>query len=142
MARFFRITSFFSDTLGPPQGPVSVHWVKNKLELSWLPPKDIKNTSDLEYIVDLEQNGQWITMGLSKEPKIALMHLNTSKVHQFRIFAKNKWSTCSDPLEVNDLVIPAANFGLAIEEVFDDYQETWKTIPIVILGKHCSAKPS
>ena len=119
MSHLFYISSCFIDTLGPPRGPAIVKWVKNALELSWKPPLEVMNTNDLQYIIKVEQfNGNWSTLGVTREPKMSLLHLDASKAHNFRIIAKNKVGT-SEPLILEDVKIPL-NHDLAIEEVFED----------------------
>ena len=119
MSRLFYISSSFIDTLESPRGPAIVKWVKNSLELSWQPPPEVMSTNDLQYIIDIEQDhGNWSTFGVTREPRMSLLHLDPSRGHNFRIFAKNKLGT-SEPLIVEDVRIPL-NHGLAIEEVFED----------------------
>ena len=130
MSCFHYISSSFLDTLESPRGPAIVKWLKNSLELSWQPPSDIMITNDLQYIIDVEQHhGNWSTLGVTREPRMSLLHLDPSKAHNFRIFAKNKYGI-SEPLIVEDVEIPL-NYGLAIEEVFDDNNTNNN------IGKYC-----
>ena len=112
----FFISSFFAETPGPARGPALVQWNKTSLELCWRPPKSKSN--DLEYLVEIEQNGYWSTLGVTQEPQIPLVHLSSTKPYRFKIFVQTK-NGLSKPLVTDPIKIPA-NFGLAIEEVFDD----------------------
>jgi hypothetical protein len=120
--KFFYISSLTIDNLSPPRDPAKVQWVRNDLELSWQPPQESVNTNDLEYIVEVEQNQGWSTLGITSVPRIVLVHLKASKNHRFKIYAKNRLGM-SEPLILENLSVPPTNFnggGLAIEEVFDD----------------------
>ena len=65
------ISSLFStETLGPPRGPAKVQWNKNSLELSWYRPFGAVSSNDLEYLVEIEQNGYWTTFGVCAESKV------------------------------------------------------------------------
>ena len=113
------MSSHIIDILESPRGPTIVKWVKNSLELSWQHPPEVKITNDLQCIIEVKQDhGNWSTFGVTREPKVSLLHLSPSKGHNFRIFAKNKFGT-SEPLIIEDVKIPL-NHSLAIEEVFYD----------------------
>ena len=116
----FFISSFFaSETLGPPRGPALVQWNKTSLELCWRPPKQMPN-NDFEYLVEILQNDHWTTLGITKEPQIPLAHLGSAKAYRFKIYSQSKRGNLSKPLITDQIKIPG-NFGLAIEEVFDEF---------------------
>ena len=116
----FFISSFFaSETLGPPRGPALVQWNKTSLELCWRPPKQVPN-NEFEYLVEILQNDHWTTLGITKEPQIPLVHLGSAKSYRFKIYSQSKRGNLSKPLITDEIQIPG-NFGLAIEEVFDEF---------------------
>ena len=85
LTRFFCYSFGSIENLGPPRGPAQVTWVKNTPELSWLPPRDVRISNDFQYVVEVEQNGHWTTIGVTKEEKISLLHLNACKKHKIRV---------------------------------------------------------
>lgn len=122
----FLIFILITDVPDQPEGPIKISDInRDRVTLSWAPPKDDGGSKIKSYTVERREQGRsmWSkvdTVDASKTSIVAT-RLSQGKEYFFRIYAENDIGL-SKPLESKQAVIPKSPFGMC-EKVFSPTSE-------------------
>jgi predicted phage tail protein len=95
------------DKPGMPEGPFKITDIhKEGCSLKWNPPLDDGGSPIEHYVVEKmdTENGRWIPVGRSKDPKMEVVNLTPGQEYKFRVSAVNAEGD-SEPLEAQESII-------------------------------------
>jgi predicted phage tail protein len=90
-----------------PEGPFKITDIhKEGCSLKWNPPLDDGGSPIEHYVVEKmdTENGRWIPVGRSKDPKMEVVNLTPGQEYKFRVSAVNAEGD-SEPLEAQESII-------------------------------------
>ena len=95
------------DKPAKPEGPLKIADIhKEGCNLKWNPPLDDGGAPIEHYVVEKmdTENGRWIPVGRSKEPKMEITNLTPGQEYKFRVCAVNAEGE-SEPLEAEEAIV-------------------------------------
>lgn len=95
------------DKPAKPEGPLKIADIhKEGCSLKWNPPLDDGGVPIEHYVVEKmdTENGRWIPVGRSKEPKMEVTNLTPGQEYKFRVCAVNAEGE-SEPLEASETIV-------------------------------------
>jgi predicted phage tail protein len=95
------------DKPATPEGPLKINDIhKEGCSLKWNPPLDDGGSPIEYYVVEKmdTENGRWVPVGRSKDPKMEVANLTPGQEYKFRVSAVNSEGD-SEPLEALESII-------------------------------------
>lgn len=122
----FLIFILITDVPDQPEGPIKISDInRDRVTLSWAPPKDDGGSKIKSYTVERREQGRsmWSKVDTVDASKTSIVAtgLSQGKEYFFRIYAENDIGL-SKPLESKQAVIPKSPFGMC-EKVFSPTSE-------------------